>query len=84
MLGVQTIAYEKRFVKGAGFKTPYFGQSQRWAQFLILEILNVLLRLKFSPTLTLTKLKRFESGSKINRCCKSAAWTWRLHSGHQH
>jgi len=38
---------------------------------LILEILHVFLRLKFSSALTLTKLKRFESGSsslKIKRC----------------
>jgi len=32
---------------------------------LILEILHVFLRLKFSPALTLTKLKRFESGSLV-------------------
>ncbi|MGB5156761.1 MAG: hypothetical protein WBN77_04900, partial [Desulfobacterales bacterium] len=37
------------------------------AQILILEILNVFLWLKFSPALTLTKLKRFESGSINNK-----------------
>jgi len=43
---------------------PYFDQSPRWAQILILKILNVFtkaltswrLRLKFSPALTLTKI----------------------------
>ncbi|MFH2044105.1 MAG: hypothetical protein ABIK92_03045, partial [Pseudomonadota bacterium] len=49
----------------ASFKTPHFGRSLRWAQISILEILNVFLRLKFSPALSLTKLKRFESGSLI-------------------
>jgi|GEM_PF-975130 len=48
----------------ANFKTFHFGQSQRWAQILILKILNVFLRLKFSSALTLTKLKRFETGSE--------------------
>ncbi|MBU4036842.1 MAG: hypothetical protein KKA35_10485, partial [Proteobacteria bacterium] len=47
------------------FKTSHFGRSLRWAKILILEILHVFLRLKFSPALTLTKLKRFESGSNI-------------------
>ncbi|MFH2043948.1 MAG: hypothetical protein ABIK92_02250, partial [Pseudomonadota bacterium] len=46
----------------ASFKTPHFGRSLRWAQISILEILNVFLWLKFSPALSLTKLKRFESG----------------------
>ncbi len=41
----------------------HFGQSHRCAQIVILKILNVYLRLKFSPALTLTKLKRFETGS---------------------
>ncbi|MBA3035852.1 MAG: hypothetical protein FP814_05085 [Desulfobacterium sp.] len=48
---------------GASFKTSHFGRSLRWAKILILEILHVFLRLKFSPALALTKLKRFESGS---------------------
>ncbi|MBU4037636.1 MAG: hypothetical protein KKA35_14515, partial [Proteobacteria bacterium] len=47
----------------ASFKTSHFGRSLRWAKILILEILHVFLRLKFSSALTLTKLKRFESGS---------------------
>jgi hypothetical protein len=47
----------------ASFKTPHFGQCLRWAQISILEILRVFLRLKFSPALTSTKLKRFEIGS---------------------
>jgi hypothetical protein len=34
------------------------------AHILILEIFNILLRLKFSPSLTLNKIKRFETGSK--------------------
>ncbi|MFH2047453.1 MAG: hypothetical protein ABIK92_20175, partial [Pseudomonadota bacterium] len=50
----------------ASFKTPHFGRSLRWAQISILEILNVFLRLKFSPALSLTKLKRFESGSVVS------------------
>jgi len=49
--------------KRASFKTPHFGRSLRWAQISILEILYVFLWLKFSPALSLTKLKRFESGS---------------------
>ncbi len=48
----------------ASFKTPHFDQSPRWAQISILEIRNVFLRLKFSPALTLAKLKRFEIGSE--------------------
>ena len=47
----------------AKFKTSHFGQSLRYAQILILKILNVFMRLKFSHALTLTKLKRFENGS---------------------
>jgi hypothetical protein len=57
------LAYQKAFLSRANFKTSHFGQSLRWAQILILEILNVFLWLKFSPALTLTKLKRFETGS---------------------
>jgi hypothetical protein len=48
---------------GADFKTPQFAQSLRQAHILILEILNVFLWLKYSPSLTLNKLKRFETGS---------------------
>ncbi|MBU4034835.1 MAG: hypothetical protein KKA35_00240, partial [Proteobacteria bacterium] len=47
----------------ASFKTSHFGRSLRWVKILILEILHVFLWLKFSPALTLTKLKRFERGS---------------------
>jgi hypothetical protein len=47
----------------ANFKTSHFAQSLRQDQILILEILNVFLWLKFSPSLTLNKLKRFETGS---------------------
>ena len=47
----------------ANFKTSQFAQSLRQAQVLILEILSVFLRLKFSPSLILNKLKRFETGS---------------------
>ena len=43
-------------------------QSMRQAQILILEILNVFLRLKFSPSLILNKLKRFETGSNEREC----------------
>jgi hypothetical protein len=49
----------------ANFKTFHFAQSLRPAQILILEILNVFLWLKLSPSLTLNKLKRFETGSLI-------------------
>ncbi|MBU1053693.1 MAG: hypothetical protein KKC46_07675, partial [Proteobacteria bacterium] len=44
-------------------KRPILADLKRWAQISILEILNVFLWLKFSPALSLTKLKRFESGS---------------------
>ena len=53
----------ERTIPIANFKTPHFGQSLRQTQILILKILNVFLRLKFSLSLTLTKLKRFETGS---------------------
>jgi len=46
----------------ANFKTPHFAQSLRQAQ-IFLEILNVFLRLKLSPSLTLDKLEHFENGS---------------------
>jgi hypothetical protein len=48
---------------GANSKTPQFAQFLRQAQILILEILHVFLWLKFSPSLNLNKLKRFETGS---------------------
>jgi len=47
----------------ANLKTSHFAQSLRQAQISILEILNVFLWLKFSPSLILNKLKRFETGS---------------------
>ena len=40
-----------------------FAQSLRQTQILILEILNVFLWLKLSPSLILNKLKHFETGS---------------------
>jgi hypothetical protein len=52
-------------ILGASFKTPHFGQGLLWAQISILKILRVFLRLKFSPALTLTNLKRFEIGSWV-------------------
>ena len=42
-----------------------FAQSLRQAQILILEILNVFLWLKLSPSLTLNKLKHFETDSVV-------------------
>jgi len=35
------------------------------AQILILEIFHIFLRLKFSPSLTLNKIERFETGSNV-------------------
>ena len=46
-------------------KTPPFAQFQRQAQILSLEILNVFLHLKFSPSLNLNKIERF---SKVSMC----------------
>ena len=51
--------------KRASFKTPSFVQSLRHAQILILEIFYIFLWLKFSPSLTLNKLKCFENGSTV-------------------
>jgi hypothetical protein len=45
------------------FKTPPFAQYLRQTQILILEILNVFLWLKFSPSLTLNKIEHFETAS---------------------
>jgi hypothetical protein len=53
------------FISGASFKTFHFAQSLRQDQILILEILNVFLWLKFLPSLTLNKLKHFETGSQV-------------------
>ncbi len=47
----------------ANFKTSPFAQYLRQAQILILEILNVFLWLKFSPSLTLNKIEHFETAS---------------------
>jgi hypothetical protein len=44
-----------------------FAQSMRQAQILLLAILNVFLWLKFSPSLTLNKIERFEAASKYLR-----------------
>ena len=52
-------------ISRANFKTPHLAQFLRQAKILILEILHVFLRLKFSPSLNLNKLKRFETGSFI-------------------
>jgi len=49
----------------ANFKTPDFGQYLRQTQILILKILNVFLWLKFSSSLLLTKLERFETTSLV-------------------
>jgi len=46
-------------------KHPPFVQSLRQAQILILEILNVLLWLKFSPSLALNKIEHFSKVSLI-------------------
>ena len=49
----------------ANFKTFHLAQSLRQAQILILAILNVFLLLKYPPSLTLNKLKRFETGALV-------------------
>ena len=54
---------KKIFINRANFKTPTFTQCLRHAQILILEIFNIFLWLKFSPSLTLSKIERFETGS---------------------
>jgi len=53
-------------------------QSLRQTQILILEILHVFLWLKFSPSLALNKLKRFETGSKKFNFLKAAAGKFSL------
>ena len=53
------------YLTGAGFKTSHFAQSRCQAQILILEILNVFLWLKFSPSLTVDRLERFKIGSRV-------------------
>jgi hypothetical protein len=44
-------------------KTPPFAQFRRQAQILILEIFNIFLRLKFSPSLDLNKIWHFSKVS---------------------
>ena len=44
-----------------------FAQPLRQAQILVLEILNVFLWLKRSPSLTLNKIERFETASAVFR-----------------
>jgi hypothetical protein len=46
---------------------PPFAQSLRQTQILILEILNVLLWLEFSPSLTLNKIGHFSKVSSFQR-----------------
>ena len=46
-------------------KVSPFAQFLRQAQILILKILNVCLRLKFSPSLNLTKIEHFSQASPI-------------------
>ena len=59
------IVQKDQAVDRANFKTPPFVQSRRQTQILILEIPYVFLWLKFLPSLTLNKLKRFETGSFV-------------------
>jgi len=47
-------------------KTPPFAQFQRQAQILSLEILNVFLQLKFSPSLNLNKIEHFSKVSHMD------------------
>jgi hypothetical protein len=51
-------------------KTPPFAQLLRQAQILSLEILNVFLWLKFSPSLALNKIEHFSKVS-IRRLCNN-------------
>ena len=51
----------------ANFKTSHFARSLRLAPILILEIRAVFLWVKLAPSLTLDKLKRFETGSLNER-----------------
>ena len=52
-------------------KTPPFGQSRRQTQISILEIFNIFLWLKFSPSLILTKIEHF---SKVSVLWTSEWW----------
>ena len=65
---IKTAVYEETRTKqtlqiGGSFKMSPFAQSMRQTQILILEIINVFLWLKFSPSLTLNKIERFETAS---------------------
>ncbi len=53
----------KQSFRRGNFKTPLFIQSLCRAQILILEIFNIFLWLKFSPSLTLDKIEHFETAS---------------------
>ena len=44
-------------------KTPYFARLLRQAQISILEIFNIFLRLKFSPSLYSNKIEHFSKVS---------------------
>jgi len=52
-------------------KTPSFAQFLCQAQILILEILNVFLWLKFSPSLNLNKIEHFSKVPKLVLLCAS-------------
>jgi hypothetical protein len=58
-----TLLVKTKYINEPISKRPSFDQFLCQAKIVILEILNVFLRLKFSPFLTLNKLKRFETGS---------------------
>jgi uncharacterized membrane protein len=62
--GIIHVLFWLRLMHRANFKTSTFVQSLRQAQILILEIFHIFLRLKFASSLTLNKIKRFETGSK--------------------
>jgi hypothetical protein len=49
-------------------ETSSFAQFLRQAQILILKILHVFLRLKFSPSLNLNKIEHFSKVSKRDLC----------------
>jgi hypothetical protein len=61
-------AYCRVINRGDLCKTPPFAQFLRQAQILILKILNVFLRLKSSPSLTLNKIRHFSKVSRGNLC----------------
>jgi hypothetical protein len=61
-------AYCRVINRGDLCKTPPFAQFLRQAQILILKILNVFLRLKSSPSLTLNKIRHFSKVSRGDLC----------------